>query len=119
MFDLITKLFFYFAVIYPGELCLRISVRSVAKYRLCDSNPQEEAEATWAVVTGTFQQSYLMRGNGTKADRAARWPSSTDEGTSAGIATAATIGGVSGDVVLLAEDQRLVVSDRVVTIDMC
>ena len=97
-----------------GELCLRISVRSVAKYRLCDSNPQEEAEATWAVVTGTFQQSYLLRGNGTRAR--ARSPT---EG-SAGVAATATAGsaGISGDDVLLAEDQRLVVSDRVVTIDM-
>ena len=84
----------------------------MAKYRLCDSNPQEEAEATWAVVTGTFQQSYLMRGNGIKAARSAR--SSPTEGASAGIAATTAIGGV----VLLAEDQRLVVSDRVVTIDM-
>ena len=97
-------------VICLGELCLRISVRSVAKYRLCDSNPQEEAEATWAVVTGTFQQSYLLRGNGARARARAgtRDRASTNEGN---------YGGSGGDV-LVAEDQRLLVSDRVVTIDM-
>ena len=103
---------YYIAIVFSvGELCLRISVLSVAKYRLCDSNPQEEAEATWAVVTGTFQQSYLLRGNGTRAR--ARSPTEGNAGI-----TATATAGISGDDVLLAEDQRLVVSDRVVTIDM-
>ena len=107
-------------VIRLGELCLRISVRSVAKYRLCDSNPQEEAEATWAVVTGTFQQSYLLRGNGAKARERER--AGTRDRASGGYggsnyARDGGTGGIGGDV-LVAEDQRLLVSDRVVTIDM-
>ena len=99
---------------FLGELCLRISVRSVAKYRLCDSNPQEEAEATWAVVTGTFQQSYLLRGNGAGA----RAREMDRDRASTGARDGASGSGGGGGDGLVAEDQRLVVSDRVVTIDM-
>ena len=83
------------------ELCLRINVRSVAKYRLCDSNPQDEGEATWAVVTGTFQQSFLLR-----------------YGSSVGGTATATATGGTGGTGAADEVQRLVVSDRVVTVDM-
>ena len=76
-----------------AELCLRINVRSVARYRLCDANPQDEAAATWAVVTGVFQQSVLLRGHEYECD----------EGGAA----------ERGE-----EERRLVVSDRVVTVDM-
>ena len=88
------------------ELCLRINVRSVARYRLCDSNPQDEADATWAVVTGVFQQSVLLRGHEYGDE---------DSGAGAGAEAGAGAGIGSGGS---EEERRLVVSDRVVTVDM-
>ena len=87
------------------ELCLRINVRSVARYRLCDSNPQDEAGATWAVVTGVFQQSVLLRGHEYCDEPCG---GRVDGPTGAGLGA-----GVGSE-----EERRLVVSDRVVTVDM-
>ena len=46
-----------------SKLCLRVNVKSSSRYRLCDSNPQEEGDATWACATGVFQQSFILRGD--------------------------------------------------------
>ena len=38
--------------IIKSKLCLRVSVRSCSRYRICDSNPQEEGDSVWALATG-------------------------------------------------------------------
>lgn len=49
--------------VIKSKLCLRVSVKSSSRYRLCDSNPQEEGDCTWACATGIFQQSFILRGD--------------------------------------------------------
>ena len=46
-----------------SRLCLQISVKSSSKYRLCDSNPQEEGDSNWAIITGIYQQNFILRGD--------------------------------------------------------
>jgi hypothetical protein len=64
------------------QLCLRVSVRSVSHFRLCDPNPQEEGDATWATVLATFQQTFLLidtstgTGNSTGTGSATKDPQS-------------------------------------------
>ena len=49
--------------IIKSRLCLQISVKSTSKYRLCDSNPQDEGDSNWAIITGIYQQSFILRGD--------------------------------------------------------
>ena len=49
--------------VIKSRLCLQISVKSSSKYRLCDSNPQEEGDSNWAIITGIYQQSFILRGD--------------------------------------------------------
>ena len=56
------------AVYIKSKLCLRVSVKSSSRYRLCDSNPQEEGDATWACATGIFAQSFILRGDDCDTD---------------------------------------------------
>lgn len=55
-------------VYIKSKLCLRVSVKSSSRYRLCDSNPQEEGDATWACATGIFAQSFILRGDDCDTD---------------------------------------------------
>ena len=55
-------------VFIKSKLCLRVSVKSSSRYRLCDSNPQEEGDATWACATGIFTQSFIIRGDDCDTD---------------------------------------------------
>lgn len=50
----------------PKELprmCVRIQVKAISKYRICDYNPQDEYDDTWGVVTGEFQQCFFLKSN--------------------------------------------------------
>jgi len=50
----------------PSELprmCVRIQVKAISKYRICDYNPQDEQDDTWGVVTGEFQQCFFLKSN--------------------------------------------------------
>ena len=49
--------------VYVPTMCIRVFIRGVSKFRICDMDPQEEGEAVLAHVTGTFQQCFFLKSN--------------------------------------------------------
>ena len=48
---------------YVPNMCIRVNVKGTSRFRICDMDPQDEAEATWGTVTGTFQQCFFIKSN--------------------------------------------------------
>lgn len=44
-----------------GRACIRIVVNVSSRYRICDANPQDNLQSTWAEVVGQFQQVFFIR----------------------------------------------------------
>ena len=44
-------------------MCIRVNVRGVSRFRVCDTDPQDEKDATWATVHGSFQQCFFIKSN--------------------------------------------------------
>lgn len=45
----------------PVNLCIRIEVQVTSKYRVCDSNPQDEVTSTWSEISGHFHQVFFIK----------------------------------------------------------
>ena len=48
---------------YVPDMCIRVNVRGVSRFRVCDTDPQDEKDATWATVHGSFQQCFFIKSN--------------------------------------------------------
>ncbi len=48
---------------YVPDMCIRVNVTSISRFRVCDMNPQDEKDANWAVVHGVFQQCFFIKSN--------------------------------------------------------
>jgi len=48
---------------YVPDMCIRVNVRSISRFRVCDTDPQDEKDATWATVHGAFQQCFFIKSN--------------------------------------------------------
>lgn len=44
-------------------MCIRIQVIVKSRYRLCNLDPQDEDEDTWANITGQFHQHFFLKSN--------------------------------------------------------
>lgn len=44
-----------------GTMCVRVVVRAVSRYRLCNLDPQDESSDIWTVAEGRFQQSFFIK----------------------------------------------------------
>lgn len=47
-----------------AEVCLRIEVCVRSRYRLCDSNPQDDNESIWGEIRGDLKQVFLIKSGG-------------------------------------------------------
>jgi hypothetical protein len=45
------------------SMCIRIQVIVKSRYRLCNLDPQDEHEDTWANITGQFHQNFFLKSN--------------------------------------------------------
>jgi hypothetical protein len=45
------------------RMCVRIQVKAISKYRICDYNPQDENNDTWGVAVGVFEQCFFLKSN--------------------------------------------------------
>jgi len=45
------------------RMCVRIQVKAISKYRICDYNPQDENNDTWGVAVGLFEQCFFLKSN--------------------------------------------------------
>lgn len=44
-----------------SNYCIRIEVKVNSRYRVCDSNPQDDLNSTWGEIQGQFQQSFFIK----------------------------------------------------------
>jgi len=45
------------------SMCIRVQVIVKSRYRLCNLDPQDENEDTWANITGQFHQNFFLKSN--------------------------------------------------------
>mmetsp|Transcript_29099 Transcript_29099/g.58091 ORF Transcript_29099/g.58091 Transcript_29099/m.58091 type:complete len:1347 (+) Transcript_29099:82-4122(+) len=92
--------------------CLRIRVQGVSRYRVCSADPQGEPDLdNWAVVVGTFRQTFLV-----PACAAAATTSDSSTVAAAGGGSGSASGGDKIDVFGFAKC-RLALTERVVSIE--